>query len=241
VQIAERVVPSVHTVVPKPPIKVLNQTTWRANRKIDYYRETYNVELSAHRAAELAHDQLMSTMLADDIPIVAKECRKIWKESMTNRTYRVEVVQDRMQHDTSPFDVTAYAPSDIKLMMTVLHERTPLFGNNPELQTALQDYHELEPPETLVEWLSLHYPQAAAALSYFHTTWHIAEKLDYLSGKLPIVASMLHPALNDVWQKMVAIVYSPRRPLERASMQMRAAGIERELYYSPLSQRLYNW
>jgi len=226
VSVAERIVPRVHTVVEMPPIKVLNQTTWRANRKIDYYRATYNVELSAHRAGELAHNQLMSTMLADDIPVVAKECRKAWKEEMAGRTYSVELVQDRIQHTPLLFDPSVYPLSEIDLMMTVLEERTPLFGNYPEVQTGLQDYHELEPDCTLTEWLQQHYPRAAAALTYFHSSWFIAEKLDYLSGKLPIVASVLHPALNNVWQKMVASVYSPRRPLERASMQMRAAGIE---------------
>jgi hypothetical protein len=236
-----RIVPRVHTVVEKTGLKVLNQTTWRKDQKQKYFAETYNIAISDSRASQLAQNQLISTLVSDDIPVVAKTCREQWKKDTAGRTYRVEVEQSYPHTQLDIFDVNSYPIEDVKTMTTTLAARAPLFGAYPELQTALQDYHELEPQATLTSWLEQHYPRAAHVLKLFHNSWYLGEKLDYLTGKLPITPEVLHPALNKVWQMMVAQNFSPRRKLIRSNLQVRATAIERVLYQSNLSQRIYNW
>jgi hypothetical protein len=235
-----RLVPPVLTVE-KPAaaqIRVLNQTNWRADKMAAYYKERYQVDIDT---TELARTALVNVLSADDIPEISRVLRKDWLYKVRRTRFRVVPIDTTSLEELLPTVLNAFTPSQPAILIETLEARAPAFGSHPELATATTDYHTLRPKESLREWLKSHYPRAANSLRQFHRSWYIGESIDYLTGKLPVQPSRIHPSLVKVWFLMIAGSCPPSKRLNRLGLFSKARKFEIEVWNSSLSKTLYRW
>lgn len=238
--VTEVIFPRVKTSVNLTGLKINNQNSWRAKKIGAYFSERYSLAVDGDICKTIASQEMISSMLSDDVPELSRVARTEWTQAVKDRWYTT-VVHKEVHQDLVTTDVNAYDLEDTYTLGLVLASKCPDFGACPELKTAVVDYHALGDPGTLTGWIDNHYPVAAAKIKRFHHSWYKGEIIDYLSGTLPIVANVLHPALNKFWQMMVAANFLPRRRVKRESLAPRASAIETMLYQSSLSQKIYNW
>jgi hypothetical protein len=235
-----RIVPSLLGTRIQKNVNVTNQNDWRANKLTNYYLERYKIQILPERARDIAKEELTSTITADDVIEISRELRQEWLKQVRSTKYRFTPVHTAPV-PTSPVNIDWCPLDQPQLLLDTLSAQAPLFGHRPEILTATADYHQLRPTCTLKEWLRLHYPACYIDLQKFHHTWYIGERIDYLAGKLPISAAVLHPALTKIWQLVVAASVPPRRAIPRLSITLQASKIEMGIYLSSLSQTLYCW
>lgn len=233
--------PPVPRVGEKTGITIKNQTSWRAKKMKEYFNERYGLNLEDTYCSKVAHQELVNTLSADNIPDIASVLRRQWLKEVKNAGCKA-IVQDTLFLDVMPnIDVNTFGPSDIDTMMTMLEIRAPLFGSCKEVETAKADYERAGVGGGFKRWLMAHFPRVYASLGRFHKSWHISERLDYLAGKLTFGLERLHPALTGVVASIVAGIVKPSRSKVRNSIGWVATAIEAHVWNCPISQRVYHW
>lgn len=238
-----RCTPHIPTI-DKPDIQITNQNSWRSTKLTREAYEKYNIVLPPLLASKMAHEQLLSTLAADDVPIVSRNMRDLWKAKI--KTYRPKV--ERVHYGFipnahwNPFHVVSALPDQHAEMDGRIKRLAPQFGKFKYLTSVIQDYHTYKEATTLSlkQWINLYAPQLGLAIDHFHKRWHISEILDYLLGDISVQTSRLHPVLNSLLVGGAVSLQSKRKP-NRGETLMIASIYEDQLYHTQLSQSLYLW
>jgi hypothetical protein len=235
-----RIEPPVPRVSQMRQMRVLNQTTRRANSLKEYALSRYNIDIS-HISEELAHQELLDTIRADNVPTVSSVIRQSWLHQVRRTRCRAVRKYTRILLPALPIDFDVYAPDRVSTLLSHLRSHAPLFSIYPEISVARVDYTRFQPKVSFTEWLRKYYPRVFVALGKFHRSWHLSEKLDYLAGEIVIIPKIIHPALVKVLSWAVACVCLPSEKAVRCSTIWAGTILERVVANSPLSSRVYWW
>lgn len=235
-----RAFPAVPKVAGAEAVEVLNQNTWRSKRLVAYAAERYGVDVSG-LADELARKELVSTLVADNVPEVATAVRQGWLKEVRAAGVRVESTLIPFGSVTPSTAVGAYPPGRVSDLLERLKAVAPMFGLNPELATARADYAKFEFSGGFKAFVRRYYPGAWANLVKFHSSWHISEAVDYLEGRVPVLTQVLHPALTKVLAWLVAGNLQPKKRTVRTSSLWLGSLLEPHVVLAPISRLTYAW
>jgi len=224
-----------------PSLTLVNDTGWRTRKTTKYYKTRYDIEIPHETATQIATDSLMTTLTSDDLPAISRELRDKWNDITKKIRFKYEPGPDAGTISEPELPIDVIPVDKPELLLSELAAAAPMFGANPEIQTARVDYNALRPNETFTSWLEKFYPRAYGNFKTFHKSWYIGEKLDYLAGSFPVASSVLHPSLVGVWHKTIATKIPPRLPNPRLRVQQIAHALENHVWLSSLSQKLYHW
>jgi hypothetical protein len=234
------VTPPLPRADPSVLIRPLNQTSWRADTMREYAQERYSLQLGV-AADSLAARELTSTLTADNIPAIAQRVRQDWLSQVRHAGCKATRTFTRIIPFKTPVPINTYDGDSISLLLSRLRGLSPMFGRCPEIATARADYSKFRPPYSFTKWLQRHFPRAYDFSRRFHKSWHLSEKLDYLSGDLCLAPAKLHPALVGILSLTLASVMRPSKKACR-NISLWAGGLlEREVCESRLSRRTYMW
>jgi hypothetical protein len=239
--IVGRIVPPVRFRIDKTPIKVVNQTSWRADRMTAHFKDRYAVNLPKHTADRVAGEQLISTLATDDLKIFSKNARTVWKKWVLSQHFVFEEIRVPFIDVKPSIDIDSYSLDDPASLLRALKAKCPRFGSHPQLVNAVNDYKILRPGISMTKWLEQYYPGAASSLRAFHPSWYIGEKIDYLTGTLPVSVDRIHPQLVNIFQLLLAGSVLPHRRYPRLEIPSTAKHFEFQVWNSTLSRRLYSW
>lgn len=219
-------------------IRILNQNTWRSDRIAQYAHEKYGLVVDS---PELAHQELIDTITADNIPDVAVQIRRVWLDEV--KSVRCKVTKHTIieREYVSAIPVKNYPPDRVDDLLGQLKAECPLFGAAPEAVTARNDYARFRPEMTFRQWCQRYFPRVAQYMTRFHRSWHRSEVIDYLSGKISIAPTTIHPALVKILAWVTASQIRPASKAMRHGLLGLARTVERILCLSTLSQNIYWW
>lgn len=220
--------------------EVDNQNKWRADEIAKYAKERYGLVLG-DKAHELAREDLLETLVTDNVPIAAQEARREWKEELRKDKRVVHIKKVPVVELRPTVDLDSYGPGKVRDLMDRLKRDAPWFGSHPEALVARQDFQRFEPDMGFRDWLKRYYPTLAAAEKQFHKSYHISERLDLLAGKMNIRPKVLHPALNEVLSLMVAATLKPRAQSAQGATLWGGSMLENVVLESSLSWKTYRW
>lgn len=235
-----RIVPAVPRAVKDAGLVVDNQLPWRADRMRGYALEKYGLRLG-EEADKIAQSELLSTMTTDNIPSIAKVVRKEWLDGVRRAGCRAFKTKTELAGVKCDVNINVYSPDRYSDLLTRLRNGSPLFGSCPEVETARADFNKFRPDMTFKNWVNKYFPGIGARLRQFHGSWHLSEKLDYLSGKLKLSPKSLHPALVGILARLVACCLKPKRQAVRCSSLWLGTILEPSLCMTPLSRHTYWW
>jgi hypothetical protein len=212
----------------------------RALALVERIRKTYGVELSMERATQVAYEQIVETVVSDDVPLVAKTLRDEWRKDLLYRKRVVEVhrANRTTQVKTRLGTLTA---ANLEVVSAALKVGAPMFGRYRHIEQLKEDYRVIDPQVGFRAWLRRVDPEIEEAVGQFHRSWHVSERLDYLSGKLLLRPRLVNPQLVGILALAVANEVTPARPNKDWRTLSVGAALEWELFVSPLSQMLYMW
>lgn len=222
-------------------IKVTNQNLWRQERITTYFLKEYGIKLDTDRANRLSHNQFISTFAADDVRGISRQMREEWSMYLSGKKWKVTKINRitlkkelDCKLDSIPLEQISIAVNDIKA-------QTSDYGRYPQIRQLIDDYHSSGLQISLRSWFRLYAPKVDYALNKFHRTWHLAEKLDYLQGAFQISLNILNPALSFLLQRTIASMNPINHKSTRLKIYSDAFFFEQKLYWTQLSQRIYNW
>lgn len=222
-------------------VKLDNDTGWRARKVQVYALERYGLTISGDFAATIANDDFTKTLSSDNVPAVASALRADWLRRVRRAGCQASYVELPIVVPLERVSPHVYAPGQFREFAAALRSHAPWFGICPELATARSDFDRLRPEMSMRDWLRLYYPAAHDYLIQFHRTWHRAEALDYLEGRLPIRVTILHPALVKLFSMYLASMISPTKPTHRLMSVWLGRIFEPSFAVCPLAADVYSW
>jgi hypothetical protein len=235
-----RIVPGIPKADTTLGMTVDNQRSWRADNLRAYASERYGIELG-EMADQIARDELLSTITADNVPSVAREVRSSWLHTVRHAGCRAHRRKVPVVPFQPPIVLEAYRPEQVDMLLLRLKAHAPEFGSCPEVEIARSDYDRFRPAMGFRDWIRRYFPRIEVGLRVFHSSWHISERLDYLGGHLPIAVRRIHPAMMKILAWTVATVLQPRRKSTRNASLWAGGALENEVSLCPLSQVTYWW
>lgn len=221
----------------------LNQTPWRAQKIQAYFLERYCIRVDDQRAAELAARALLDTVGSDNVPEYAIAMRAEWTDEVKRgrfpvkrhhvRGLRIPILSTEALANMSPELVPAYIER--------VRSQAPLYGACPEVAVARVDYATLELDLSFSDFLRRYYPRVDALRKKFHRGWHLTEILDYLEGRVRVIADTVHPALVGLLSALVARACQPAVGGSHYAMMWTARIFEPPLAASLISRAVYWW
>lgn len=236
-------VPPIPTVSKSRLLKSAVTTPFTRNSLVDHFATEYGVDVSQH-ADGWALEELEGKLASGVFPKLLKTIRERWlwelksnRRSCHSRLILLPDVSDLGFDDlwSQPYEETIIREK----------QRAAGFATRPYLPSKIQDYRRLFASglerRSLQQWLLSVDQQAYLDIKGFHKSWHIAERIDYLSGTIPTTTSVLHPALASRLSWAVASILNPSTAMVRGLSTIYASVIEPVLHNSLWSQMLYQW
>jgi len=232
--------PPVPKVSRSKGITVVNQNTWRADGLRTYAADKYKLDLG-EEAVSLAHDELCQTVSSDNVPDIASYLRNKWQSEVKLAKCRGFKKNVELVVPFTPVDVNSYGPSKIDELLFLLKSKSLLFGSCPEVETARSDFDKFKVKMNFRDFLRHYFPRVHEKLLRFHRSWHISERLDYLSGSVKICPRVLHPAMIGVLARLVACALRPEKRIARESSLWLGSAFEPTVLSSRISNFTYMW
>lgn len=232
--------PPVPKVSRSKGITIVNQNSWRADGLRNYAKEKYDIDLS-DSAQIMAHDELCQTVSSDNVPDIASYLRNKWQLEVKNAKCKAFKRDVEIVSPFVPIDVNTYGPEKVDELLFILKARSPMFGSCPEVDTARADYDKFKIKMSFRDFVRYYFPRIHEKLNMFHRSWHISERLDYLSGSIKICPTVIHPALIGILARLVACSLRPSRRIARESSLWLGSAFEPAVLSSRISNFTYMW
>jgi len=229
--------------VPRDIARVSNATDWRQNKTKQKYLEKYGLVIGQEDADRIAEEERNKTMSSDDIPQVSSAYRAKWKDMVKlNKCKAIQIPMYKPPNTSFTIPLDPTDEYNIEYTNNRLAAGSPLFGSLPELKTLLSDRSALRTKMSVSEWIERYQPYYWGIIkTKFHRSWHLSEKIDYLTGDMPLQTGLIHSALNKTLGLMVASQIQPRSRVDRNSTFAFSAWMENILAVTNISQKLYWW
>jgi hypothetical protein len=221
-------------------VAVLALSAWR-ERVLKEEGIRYNVELGDAKLKELANDQRVATLLADDVPIMARLARDQWNEEVRgSRRTLTKVSNYYAPLEQTPNSLLLSGEAN-KQLQDWCNNMAVEYGKYPEVEVARSSHRLYGEGVPFKEWLRLHFPRVSVAVGGFHRSWNLAMKLDYLGGSLSLRWRELHPMMMGIGSKIVAANMQPTGLMWDSKLWQLTRQAEEVLLNSNLVQKLYWW
>jgi hypothetical protein len=227
-------------------VRVLNQTGWRAKKWGERAAEL-GIVVTETDLKVLAHDDLVKTIAADDVPGVSRVLRDQWNDSLRREPIKA-VVRTRCDStllgDLAKLFTTRSPPEDVYRDWKLrLQQAAPEYGRFSGEKQKFEDAKVLlaKGGGSMSAWMSREMPDLKAGLARFHSSWDRSERLDYLFGNISVVTRLLHPALAGLLALGVAGIMRPARKVTKENTALLTGWIENEMLATEFVQRTYMW
>lgn len=222
---------------------VVNLNDWRTNRKREYFLRRYNIEVDYDRLREMSNREVLQTIGSDNVPEYSSRMRKAWLRKIKTNRYPVQVTHIKGWRVPLYFQdpIKQMAPDQYGDYMSKLRNDAPWFGVCPEIAIARRDFDELELKMTFTRFLELYFPRVIRMRRKFARGWHLTEILDYLEGKIRVVAETLHPSLIKMLVWLTARANPPHLPSVNMATMWTARLYEPSVASCLISKMLYWW
>lgn len=200
-----RLTPKLIPIFDLPPI-VAPTTNYRTN-KLFSSAIIAGLPISIFDANILATEDMLKTMSADNVPLVAKELRAKFSDYFTSTKFMLHPLVPILYVTPSiTFLPIINTPELFFQFKSSLRKASPFFGMFARQISSLGNIKRFirfsHPKTTLSEWLKSNMPEVSDAIRMFSsgaTKSHMSEVLDYLAGIMPLPTLTINPDILDVF------------------------------------------
>jgi hypothetical protein len=226
--------------VPSPEVRLRGQTSYRRDKMSRQYRERYGTLPDPTRLDEAVAQATVSSLTTDSFPAVVGDIRVRWKTLVRTQKSKVITQPLLLDHAMCGSTLNTLTPDNYRQYTDTLQAQNPMYGSVKNMDTILADYR-LSGESSFRSWLKQHWGTVYLSLYSFHSSWHMGDRIRYLSGKMQGPTSWIHPQLTWILGLVTAARVRPKSRVDRVFPYWYAAAFERDLYHSPLSTLLYKW
>jgi len=211
----------------------------RADLISSYALKEYGLSLARGEAIKLGLSELKSTVLADSVRSASSEARRVWLDEVRNARPKVRSYYQLVDRFKDEMTLSALTPENYRSFMKLLRSRMSLFNSCPRLAVLVRDYKRLGVKGGLLNFIRQYDPRSWSRLRMFNPTWHLAARIDYLTGSIPMQTRCVHPDLLETLKLFVAYKHRPKNRYTKNCQIWLATRYEQELLLSHLSQKLF--
>lgn len=210
----------------------------------DYYQRYYTYTIDSSTLTKIAQQQADATLVADDVPQVARASRDRFNEQMKGHygaTNKQEQIATTIP-DTYIQPINTL--EDLNIFQNWWAAKIPEYGSHPKVQTIVQDAKMVG--EKVFPWLAKFDPGGYEAVMRIKKRMGSRIAIDYVAGAISLPNTSLHPLFKKyitpyVIAQASGISFAERR-YTLANSASRILGFTKETFeQQPVYKRLFAW